>query len=163
MFSVFSFQFSVSITISSIQTDPKFSVQNALPMSASAYVFVCLSFFFQAMIVDFLCEQCILVDSVHCLWDSQISIFSSFFIKYNYYGTIYIFKNYFTKILYPNDPRSKNQVVNKSCVTLVVDLGRTPKLFILLQLQTFYPKEYYQKNGGHPSEPKFSPRCFGLW
>ena len=47
-------------------------------------------------------------------------------------------------------------------VALVVDLGRTPKLFILLQLRTFYPKEYYQKNGGHPSEPKFSPRCFGL-
>ena len=40
------------------------------------------------------------VGTVHCLRDSQTSFFNKTFIKNEFYGTIYIFKNYFT-IVFP--------------------------------------------------------------
>ena len=39
-----------------------------------------------------------LVGLVHCLRDPQISLFSNFFIKNGFHGTIYTFKNYFTTV-----------------------------------------------------------------
>ena len=57
-----------------------------------------------------------LVDLVHCSLDSQISLFSNFFIKNGSHGTIHLFKNYFVIVFsvfsfqfqqnkfYPNRP-----------------------------------------------------------
>ena len=39
-----------------------------------------------------------IVGSVHCLWDPQISLFSNFFIKNEFYDIIYTFKNYFATV-----------------------------------------------------------------
>ena len=35
---------------------------------------------------------------VHCSWDSQISLFSNFFIKNGFHDTIHTFKNYFATV-----------------------------------------------------------------
>ena len=64
---------------------------------------------------DFSCKRC-MVFTVH---GPQLLLFSNFFIKNGFHGTIYIFKNYFVTVffsfqflvfsfqLYPNEPRTR--------------------------------------------------------
>ena len=54
------------------------------------------------------------VGPVHCSRDSQVPLFSNFFFKIGFHGTIHRFKNYFTTVFsvfsfqqnkwYPNTP-----------------------------------------------------------
>ena len=96
-----------------------FSVRNIfrlrLDQDDLCFAFAILAFFiylfFLTVNVDFLYEQCI-----RALFTApKKSLFSNFFIKNVFYGTIYIFKNYFATVfsvfsfqLYPNGPLVSN-------------------------------------------------------
>ena len=56
------------------------------------------SFFFFFFQLQYLTKLTVNSARMHCSWVSQIPLFSNFFVKNEFHGTIYIFKNYFATV-----------------------------------------------------------------
>ena len=71
-------------------------IEYAFGYTSAANICVSRFFFFFFGKARFCCCFQFSVGPMYCSWDPQTSLFSNFFIKNGSYGTIYIFKNYFT-------------------------------------------------------------------